>query len=145
MSKVANNSVSSNSGGDGVLESGTNEVSDGVQPTNVLSDNACDVTNNSQCNNNQNSSSPQKSPQKANISQTQANFSWNKNEEFNFQVPAEAPVFTPNIDEFRNPLLYISKIRPIAEKYGICKIKPPPVSTTEFFRYKKKFIYHRFV
>lgn len=46
---------------------------------------------------------------------------------FAFTVPPEAPVFTPTIEEFRDPLAYINKIRPQAEKSGICKIKPPQV------------------
>lgn len=60
--------------------------------------------------------------------QTHSSFSIIKNEEFEFEVPEEAPIFVPNEQEFKNPLTYISKIRPIAEKYGICKIRPPPVS-----------------
>lgn len=51
-----------------------------------------------------------------------------KCDEFEFEVPEEAPVFIPTSEEFKNPLLYISKIRPLAEKFGICKIKPPVVS-----------------
>lgn len=51
-----------------------------------------------------------------------------KYEEFEFEVPEEAPVFVPTEEEFKNPLGYIQKIRPLAEKYGLCKIKPPPVS-----------------
>ena len=36
------------------------------------------------------------------------------------------PTFYPSVEEFSlNPLVYIAKIRPIAEKYGICKIVPP--------------------
>ncbi|CRK97404.1 CLUMA_CG010794, isoform A [Clunio marinus] len=48
-----------------------------------------------------------------------------KCDEFEFEVPEEAPVFIPTAEEFKNPLLYIQKIRPLAEKFGICKIKPP--------------------
>lgn len=51
-----------------------------------------------------------------------------KYDEFEFEVPEEAPVFIPSEEEFKNPLLYIQKIRPLAEKFGICKIKPPLVS-----------------
>lgn len=61
--------------------------------------------------------------------QSHSSFSIIKNEEFEFEVPGEAPIFVPNEQEFKNPLTYISKIRPIAEKYGICKIRPPPVSS----------------
>lgn len=50
--------------------------------------------------------------------------------DFEFTVPPEAPVFEPTNDEFHDPLAYIAKIRPIAERSGICKIKPPPVSST---------------
>ena len=36
------------------------------------------------------------------------------------------PTFYPTIQEMEgSPLEYIEKIRPIAQKYGICKIKPP--------------------
>ncbi|XP_069693074.1 lysine-specific demethylase 5A-like isoform X2 [Periplaneta americana] len=47
-------------------------------------------------------------------------------QDFEFTVPPEAPVFEPTSEEFQDPLGYIRKIRPIAEKSGICKIKPPP-------------------
>ncbi|XP_071492108.1 lysine-specific demethylase 5A-like [Diadema antillarum] len=43
-----------------------------------------------------------------------------------FVAPPEAPVFEPSEEEFTDPLAYIAKIRPIAEKTGICKIRPPP-------------------
>lgn len=59
--------------------------------------------------------------------QSHSTFSIIKNEEFEFEIPKEAPVYAPNEEEFKNPLTYINKIRPHAEKFGICKIKPPPV------------------
>lgn len=74
------------------------------------------------------SSRPYNLSQQSNTRQSHSSFSIIKNEEFEFEVPEEAPVFIPNEQEFKNPLTYISKIRPMAEKYGICKIRPPPVS-----------------
>jgi hypothetical protein len=36
------------------------------------------------------------------------------------------PVFYPTVQDFEgNPLDYIEKVRPIAQRYGICKIVPP--------------------
>jgi len=46
--------------------------------------------------------------------------------DFEFRRPESAPTFYPNAQEFQQPLAYIAKIRSEAEKYGICKIKPPP-------------------
>ncbi|XP_063063979.1 lysine-specific demethylase 5C [Engraulis encrasicolus] len=43
-----------------------------------------------------------------------------------FVPPPECPVFEPSWEEFSDPMGYIAKIRPIAEKSGICKIRPPP-------------------
>ena len=48
--------------------------------------------------------------------------------EFTFRPPPTAPTYYPTNQEFQDPLGYIAKIRPDAEKYGVCKIKPPPVS-----------------
>uniref|UniRef100_A0AAR2LDF5 [histone H3]-trimethyl-L-lysine(4) demethylase n=1 Tax=Pygocentrus nattereri TaxID=42514 RepID=A0AAR2LDF5_PYGNA len=42
-----------------------------------------------------------------------------------FVPPPECPVFEPSWEDFSDPLGFISKIRPIAEKTGICKIRPP--------------------
>ncbi|KAL5098856.1 hypothetical protein RYX36_003183 [Vicia faba] len=39
-------------------------------------------------------------------------------------VPS-APVFYPTEDEFKDPLEFIYKIRPVAEPFGICRIVPP--------------------
>ena len=50
-----------------------------------------------------------------------------------FIPPPEAPVFEPTWEEFQDPLGYIAKIRPIAEKTGICKVKPPAVSDLGLF------------
>ena len=49
-------------------------------------------------------------------------------EDSEFVRPPEAPVFEPSLEEFSDPIAYISKISPVAEEAGICKIKPPPVS-----------------
>lgn len=54
--------------------------------------------------------------------------SLDKCDDFQFNVPPEAPVFEPSEEDFKNPLVYINKIRPTAEKFGICKIRPPSVS-----------------
>lgn len=48
------------------------------------------------------------------------------------------PTFYPTVEEMEgSPLEYIEKIRPVAQKYGICKIKPPkgwnPPPVCEFF------------
>ena len=45
-----------------------------------------------------------------------------------FVPPPECPVFEPSWDDFSDPLGFINKIRPIAEKTGICKIRPPEVN-----------------
>lgn len=48
-----------------------------------------------------------------------------KMNDFKFEPVDEAPTFQPSESEFRDPLGYINQIRPIAEKFGICKIIPP--------------------
>ncbi|KAM9320723.1 lysine-specific demethylase 5B [Gastrophryne carolinensis] len=43
-----------------------------------------------------------------------------------FVPPPECPVFEPSREEFADPYAFINKIRPIAERTGICKVRPPP-------------------
>lgn len=56
----------------------------------------------------------------------------------------EAPTFKPSVEEFKNPITYIESIRPIAEKFGICKIIPPDeyeiecVLSLRSFKFKTK-------
>ncbi|XP_014607161.1 PREDICTED: protein Jumonji [Polistes canadensis] len=38
----------------------------------------------------------------------------------------EAPTFHPSEKDFQDPLEYIDKIRPAVEKFGICRVIPPP-------------------
>ena len=47
-----------------------------------------------------------------------------------FMPPPEAPVFQPTMEEFRDPIAYITKIRPVVVNTGICKIRPPSVSAS---------------
>lgn len=48
-----------------------------------------------------------------------------------FVPPPECPVFEPSWEEFTDPLSFIGRIRPLAEKTGICKIRPPKVASPE--------------
>lgn len=73
-------------------------------------------------------SSPTKDPLDLDAKTGHPHLQMDKCDEFEFEVPEECPVFIPTSEEFKNPLLYIQKIRPLAEKFGICKIKPPAVS-----------------
>lgn len=70
---------------------------------------------------------------------THPHLQMDKCDEFEFEVPEEAPVFIPTSEEFKNPLLYIQKIRPLAEKFGFCKIKPPAVSEIEILSIPQPF------
>ncbi|KAJ1280407.1 hypothetical protein BS78_04G230200 [Paspalum vaginatum] len=40
------------------------------------------------------------------------------------EIP-DCPVFSPSTQEFEDPIVYLSKIAPVAAKYGICKIISP--------------------
>ena len=54
-----------------------------------------------------------------------------------FIPPPEAPVFQPTLEEFKDPISYITRIRPVVVNTGICKIRPPQVSCAlqmSFFR-----------
>jgi [histone H3]-trimethyl-L-lysine4 demethylase len=44
---------------------------------------------------------------------------------FEFEQLPEAITFKPSMQDFADPLKYIEQIRPLGEKYGICKIVPP--------------------
>lgn len=51
---------------------------------------------------------------------------------FEFKSVEEAPSYYPTEDEFIDPLVFIEQIRPVAEKYGICKIIPPKTWKPKF-------------
>jgi len=51
-------------------------------------------------------------------------------------VVSFGPTFFPTVDEFEgSPLDYIEKIRPMAQKYGVCKIVPPKGWDPPFCKY----------
>ncbi|KAL6043476.1 Lysine-specific demethylase 5A, partial [Balamuthia mandrillaris] len=43
---------------------------------------------------------------------------------------AEAPTFRPTEEEFADPIKFIQSIRPLAQKYGICRVIPPSLSSS---------------
>ncbi|XP_068125459.1 lysine-specific demethylase 5B [Hyperolius riggenbachi] len=49
-----------------------------------------------------------------------------RSSDMEFVPPPECPVFEPSREEFADPFAFINKIRPIAERTGICKVRPPP-------------------
>ena len=60
------------------------------------------------------------------LNQALQNSKLDKTRDGTMEIPY-APVFYPTKEDFEgNPLEYVEKIRPVAEKYGICKIVPPP-------------------
>lgn len=38
----------------------------------------------------------------------------------------DAPTFYPSEEDFKDPLEYFEIIKPVAQKFGICRVVPPP-------------------
>ena len=53
----------------------------------------------------------------------------------------EAPTFRPTEEDFKDPLEYVRRIRPEAEKYGICKIIPPDTWAPDFAINTERFFF----
>jgi histone demethylase JARID1 len=47
--------------------------------------------------------------------------------EYDFVSPPDCPIYEPTTEEWKDALAFIEKIRPEAEQYGFCKIRPPEV------------------
>lgn len=60
-----------------------------------------------------------------------------------FIRPPEAPVFQPTLEEFKDPVAYLTKIRPVVLNTGICKIKPPSVSLIYLLILKRNWVYDK--
>ena len=50
-----------------------------------------------------------------------------------------APLFRPTLEQFEDPLKYISLIRPQAEQYGLCRIQPPEAWQPPFMLDRRTF------